>query len=291
MCSSLRRFGRLAIALVAVVVCLGSAAAFAQAPAQDGAPARSRLLPPPAPADVAAIPADAEKSPSGLAWKVLKPGKGDIHPWSTDKVTIEYDGWTAEGRPFVSTTQSGKPGVYTVGTIAAPKGLAEAVQLLTVGERRRFWMPENIAFEGAAGKPKGMCVFEVELTTLQAQVPADVAAPPKEAKKTKSGLAYKVIHNGAGKTNPKRASNVTVHYTGFTTDGQMFDSSRVQDGEAKTFQLDQVIPGWTEGVQLMKEGDIYRFWIPQNLAYGERGGQNGIPAGMLVFDVELLAVK
>jgi len=289
--TSLRRVGRFMLAVVALVALLGSTTAFAQeAPASAAAPARSRLAPPPAPADAKTIPADAQKSPSGLAWKVLKPGKGDIHPWITDKVTIELDGWTSDGRPFASTTQSGKPGVYTVGTIASPKGLLEAIQMLTVGEKRRFWMPESIAFNGAPDKPKGMCVFEIELAGLQQQVPVDVAAAPADAKKTKSGLAYKVLHTGAGKSNPKKTSEVTVHYTGFTTDGQMFDSSRAK-GEAATFPLDKVIPGWTEGVQLMKQGDIYRFWIPQNLAYGDKGGQNGIPAGMLVFDVELMGIK
>jgi peptidylprolyl isomerase len=80
---------------------------------------------------------------------------------------------------------------------------------------------------------------------------------------------------------------VTVHYTGWTTDGQMFDSS-VTRGEPATFQLSQVIAGWTEGVQLMTEGEKARFWIPQELAYK---GQPGAPAGTLVFDVELLKIE
>ena len=80
---------------------------------------------------------------------------------------------------------------------------------------------------------------------------------------------------------------MTVHYTGWTTDGKMFDSS-VTRGKPITFGLDQVIAGWTEGVQLMVEGEKTRFWIPQNLAYK---GQAGAPRGMLVFDVELLKIE
>jgi peptidylprolyl isomerase len=79
---------------------------------------------------------------------------------------------------------------------------------------------------------------------------------------------------------------VTVHYTGWTTDGKMFDSS-VSRGQPATFPLNKVIAGWTEGVQLMVEGEKTRFWIPQNLAYQ---GQAGAPRGMLVFDVELLKI-
>ena len=126
------------------------------------------------------------------------------------------------------------------------------------------------------------------LVTLAQSIPApsDVQAAPKEAKRTPSGLAYKVIKPGTGKEHPTAASAVTVHYTGWTTDGKMFDSS-VTRGQPATFPLNRVIAGWTEGVQLMVEGEKTRFWIPENLAYkGERP-----PLGMLVFDVELLKIQ
>ncbi len=116
--------------------------------------------------------------------------------------------------------------------------------------------------------------------------PADVKAPPKEAKKTSSGLAYKVLQPGKGKAHPGATSEVTVHYTGWTTDGKMFDSS-VARNEPATFPLNGVIAGWTEGVQLMVEGEKTRFWIPENLAYRGRRA----PYGMLVFDIELLKIK
>ena len=117
--------------------------------------------------------------------------------------------------------------------------------------------------------------------------PSDVAAPPKDAEATPSGLATKVLEKGTGTAHPTATSSVTVHYTGWTTDGKMFDSS-VTRGSPITFGLNQVIAGWTEGVQLMVIGEKRRLWIPQNLAYK---GQPGAPAGMLVFDVQLLAIK
>ena len=115
--------------------------------------------------------------------------------------------------------------------------------------------------------------------------PPDVAAPPADAVRTPSGMASKVLTPGSGTRHPRPNSRVTVHYTGWTTDGQMFDSS-VKNGQPATFSLDEVIPGWTEGLQMMVEGEKRRFWIPESLAYKGGGG----PAGMLVFDVELIRI-
>lgn len=117
--------------------------------------------------------------------------------------------------------------------------------------------------------------------------PPDVAAPPADAEKRPSGLASRVLTRGTGTRHPRPNSRVTVHYSGWTTDGKMFDSS-VSRGEPITFGLDEVIPGWTEGVQLMVEGEKRRLWIPEALAYQ---GQPGAPAGMLVFDVELIKIE
>jgi peptidylprolyl isomerase len=117
--------------------------------------------------------------------------------------------------------------------------------------------------------------------------PPDVAAPPPDAIKTPSGLASKVLHIGFSNVRPSAQSKVQVHYTGWTPNGCMFDSS-VARGKPSTFALNGVIPGWTEGVQLMVVGEKRRFWIPGSLAYD---GTPDRPQGMLVFDVELLAVQ
>lgn len=119
--------------------------------------------------------------------------------------------------------------------------------------------------------------------------PDDVKAPPKDAIKSPTGLASKVIQPGTGKEHPKASSTVTVHYTGWTTGGKMFDSSVVR-GQPTSFPLNRVIKGWTEGVQLMVVGEKRRFWIPADLAYGNNPGP-GYPSGMLVFDIELLKIQ
>jgi len=96
--------------------------------------------------------------------------------------------------------------------------------------------------------------------------PADVAAPPADAVKSASGLASKVVTPGTGDETPLPTDVVTVHYTGWTTDGKMFDSSRTR-GTPSMFPLNRVIPGWRECVQLMVTGETRRCWIPQELAY------------------------
>lgn len=127
------------------------------------------------------------------------------------------------------------------------------------------------------------------LATACSSAPPDVAAPPADAQRSSSGLAWKVLQPGTGSRHPRPNSEVTVHYTGWTTDGTMFDSS-VQRGQPATFPLNQVIKGWTEGVVMMVEGEKRRFWIPAELAYGN-SPRGDAPAGMLVFDVELIRIE
>ncbi len=242
----------------------------------------------PAPADVAKPPADAEHTPSGLASKVLAPGTGTDHPGASDVVEVNYTGWTTDGKMFDSSVQRGQPARFPLNRVI--QGWTEGLQLMVPGEKRRLWIPETLAYAGRPGRPQGMLVFDVELLSIVQKAPVapeDVKAPPRDAHKTASGLAYKVLKAGSGLLKPRPDSLVKVHYSGWTTDGTMFDSS-VMRGEPAEFTLDEVIAGWTEGVQLMVVGEKARFWIPESLAYK---GQPGKPAGMLVFDIELLEIK
>ena len=127
-----------------------------------------------------------------------------------------------------------------------------------------------------------------QTTTSMLETPKDVAAAPADAETTASGLASKLLAKGTGETKPKATDLVTVHYSGWTTDGKLFDSS-VKRGEPTSFPLNGVIAGWTEGLQLMVVGEKRRFWIPAKMAYGENP-PSGYPAGTLVFDVELIKI-
>jgi peptidylprolyl isomerase len=238
-----------------------------------------------APPDVKAPPTDAQKTPSGLASKVITPGKGTTHPGAADVVTVHYTGWKTDGTMFDSSVLRGKPASFPLNKVIA--GWTEGVQLMVEGEKRRFWIPESLAYKGVR-EPKGMLVFDVELISItNLSAPPDVAAAPADAKRTASGLAYKVLKPGVGGRHPGSTSTVTVHYTGWSTDGKRFDSS-VERGQPSTFALDEVIKGWTEGLQLMVEGEKARFWIPDTLAYK---GQPQRPQGTLVFDIELISIK
>lgn len=237
----------------------------------------------PAPSDVVAPPADATKTGSGLSTKVLKAGTGKNRPAKDDVVTVDFIGWTADGKMFDSTVARGTPTTLQVKRMLP--GLSEGVQLMVLGETRRLWIPESLTYKGQQGKPKGTLVFDVTLLDMPTRAPADVKAPPADAKRTASGLAYQVLKPGTGIRHPKKVDEVTVNYTGWTTDGKMFDSSLTR-GQPATFPLDRVVPGWTEGVQLMVEGEKTRFWIPERLAY--QGNQP--PFGVLVFDIELIKI-
>jgi len=363
----------------------------------------------PAPDDVAKAPDDAIVSDTGLASKVLTEGKGEEQPDASATVTVHYTGWkSSDGSMFDSSVSRGEPISFSLQGVIA--GWTEGLQLMKVGEKRRFWIPEDLAYGPevpGSGSPGGQLVFDVELISFEKgpepikvpedavkgeegisyvvteagegsvatkeqlakfhysftdpdgslvqssktrgepvtaplselppfftepfkvlkpggkadvyvpgkvlgapypivklelelldvtdpipapPVPEDVAAVPEGAKKTESGLAYKVLKEGEGGDKPTAESTVTVHYTGWETNGEMFDSSIVR-GETTSFPLGQVISGWTEGLQLMSKGDTYRFWIPEDLAYGPKQEGSGRPGGLLVFDIELVDFK
>ncbi|HLK88278.1 MAG TPA: FKBP-type peptidyl-prolyl cis-trans isomerase [Polyangia bacterium] len=250
---------------------------------------------PPAPPDVAAPPADAKKTASGLASKVLVKGTGTAHPGPHDRVTVEYTGWTPDGKTFDSSLPGGEPARLSLDAVI--KGWTEGLQLMVTGEKRRLWIPAALAYgnkPARSGAPAGPLVFDVALlafvkVTPPPPAPPDVAEVPADAKRTSTGLGYKFLKHGTGKSRPTADDTVVVHYSGWTTEGDLFDSSVVR-GQPATFPLSGVIKGWTEGLQLMVVGDKARFWIPARLAYGDHP-HPGEPAGMLVFDVELLAIK
>jgi FKBP-type peptidyl-prolyl cis-trans isomerase FkpA len=142
----------------------------------------------------------------------------------------------------------------------------------------------------------GITMFSMaKATTPEENKAAGAAFLAENAKKTNivitaSGLQYEILTPGTGTVSPSATDTVTVHYKGTTIDGKEFDSSYSR-GAPISFPLDRVIPGWTEGVQLMTEGAKYRFYIPSELAYGEQGAGPIAPNSTLIFDVELIKIQ
>jgi peptidylprolyl isomerase len=246
------------------------------------------------PADVAKPPDNAETTKGGVKYVVVTPGTGKDKAKSYDNVTFTYTGWEANGRMFDTQEMMNKQPAK-----AAPYRQAEPFQEvltnMTAGERVRFWV-DAAKMQGGKevpGMPTGQLCYEVTVLTIEPgqeppKTPPDVAKPPADAKKTASGVFYKVLKPAAKPgPHPTADDTVRVNYSGWTTDGKMFDSTSTRNQPAE-FGLHSVIAGWTDGIPMMQVGDTFRFWIPESLAYK---GAPGKPQGMLVFDVELLEIK
>lgn len=244
---------------------------------------------PNAPENVGAAPEDASKTDSGIAYTVLKEGSGEASPTENDLLKINFTGWDANGATLGSTKTMDGP--MTVFFEEAPiSGWVDLLKTMKAGETRRAWIPEELT--GPAIEGRGALTFDLELVEFKPkpadpETPENVEAPPAEAQKTPSGLAYTVLQEGTGDRKPTESDRVKVHYSGWTTDGEMFDSSVVRDQPFVFNLAGGVIDGWLEAVKLMVEGEKTRFWIPVDLAYKNLPGR---PAGMLVFDIELLEI-
>ncbi len=256
----------------------------AAAPAKVAAP--KVATPPAAPEDLDKPSTGAESlGIAGFYAKQLTAPAASAAVAEGDSVRIRYTIWASPGGKVIDW-------IAAPGTVVTPlhrmfDGLRMVLQQMQPGERRRVWIPESL---GAAGRVPagGHLVVDIDLVeVLRApSAPHDVSAAPAGATVTKSGLAYVVLRPGTGTKHPKGSSTVRVDYSGWTTDGKLFDSS-VMRGEAAEFSLDNVIAGWREGLALMTEGEKARFWIPGEIAYH---GTPNKPQGMLVFDVELLKI-
>ena len=230
---------------------------------------------------------------SGLKYEILREGTGSS-PTADDSVTVNYEGRLMDGTKFDSSYDRGEPITFPLNRVI--KGWTEGLQLMKEGAKYKFTIPSKLAYGEQGGgpiPPNADLIFTVEL--LKVNVDEGKAFLEKNrtkpgVKTTASGLQYKVLLEGTGKS-PKATDRVTVNYEGTLIDGTKFDSS-YDRGEPIDFGLNQVIRGWTEGLQLMKEGAKYKFFIPSDLAYGPQGSPGAIPPNAtLIFTVELIRVN
>lgn len=258
-------------------------------PTTDEAPARSTEQ---TSNDAAPLPVEppetAKHLSAGVAVHWLRYGNSEERPpHRGDRLEMTFSVWDEDGK-LVGASAPGKTEILEAGWL--PPGWMLAMESMHEGDHAHVWVPAAMAYPKGDG-PRGSLRIDVELVAIhpfkdQVFTAESLLQPPPNALRTASGLAFLVLREGKGTVHPRRNGTVTVHYEGWTTDGNRFDSS-VERGRPATFPLDRVIEGWQEAVPLMVEGEKTRFWIPADLAYGDKPGR---PQGMLVFDIELLSI-
>ena len=229
------------------------------------------------------------KTESGLVYEPLRDGAGP-KPAPDDYVKLAFAIWTPEGRLVQCTEQTDNYWTYKVSEAPLPF-LKEATGLLSPGARYRFEVPADLLKQPGDRSEKQDMVLELELVDSASPLPVPDFALPESPQKTDSGLEYEVIREGTGE-QAAVGKTVAVHYAGWLTDGTLFDSSYPRGFPAEfPLRPGGLIQGWIEGVPLMREGAIYRFKLPPELGYGERGAGEKIgPNATLVFQIELVSV-
>ncbi|MFC2176480.1 FKBP-type peptidyl-prolyl cis-trans isomerase [Bacteroidota bacterium] len=244
---------------------------------------------------VAEATIDTITTSSGLKYIIWKKGEGD-QPEAGDKVSVHYAGRLLSGDAFDSSYERGNPFSFPIGAGRVIRGWDEGIAYLNVGDSATLIIPSELGY-GAVNRPgipaNSTLVFDVQLMDVKKLVkPVPYKVDGLDTITTASGLRYILLNETEGDL-AVAGNNVSVHYTGYLTDGTIFDSS-ISRGEPISFPLGvgRVIKGWDEGISLLKVGEKARLLIPHQLAYGERGAGSMIPPKSdLIFDVELVSVK
>ena len=259
------------------------------------------VLPPPPDVAAPASTSTAGKTTSGAFLKVLAPGNGIEHPAENDCVRVRFTGWKRDGSLFSTSGIHGESRVQCINS--AMPGIVEALETMVTGEKLRVWLPASLTFGKKHHRghsrmdlddeppPNVDLTFDVELVELMKAppVPADLNAPAPNAVKMPSGLAFQVLKSGTGTQHPSMTSQVTLHYSGWTSDGKF--ESTVMGGHPAIFHVGTTLPAWREVLPQMVLGEKLRLWVPAALAYGDRPVSHMDPAGNLVYDIELLALQ
>ncbi len=235
-----------------------------------------------------------KRTESGLVYEEIRKGSGDP-PRKDQGVSLRFAFWSTEGHLVFCSEMAGQHlagacSNVTIGPLPLP-WLREAPQLMAPGAVMRFEVPASLGWGDkqvdASLPPGATTVWELELLKVN-DIPPFAMSDPEKTTTTASGLKIETLKEGAGNA-PRASDTVTVNYTGWLTDGTLFDSGHGR-GEPTTFPLGGVIAGWTEGLQLMKVGGSARLTIPGHLAYGPRGQGEIPPNATLVFVIELLKI-
>jgi FKBP-type peptidyl-prolyl cis-trans isomerase len=222
-----------------------------------------------------------------IATRVLKPGHGSVHPSANSVVTVRFQAAPVDGHE-TTPAAAGAPIVWTLDRVMP--ALSEGVQLMVEGETRRIWIPPALSYPNRADRPSGVLTFDVELLAIGPPVERptkdEFLAAPSDAKRTGSGVAYRTLTAGRGSERPKPLATVTIFYREWLRGGELIDDS-IARGEPASVALDAAMPGLSEALQQMVEGEKRRLWIPPELTHT---GLTSAPV-LLVFDVELVKIQ
>ncbi len=227
---------------------------------------------------------------SGLRYMELKPGTGRPPADERRIVRTLTDAWQADGKQVSNAILDGLETNQVFELRKMLPILAKALESTPLGGKRRWWISKDLIPENPILEPVDHMI-DIEVVDIVDPLPApdDVRAIPEDATRSENGIGYKVLVAGDG-AHPTLDDDIEVHYSGWQTNGHMFDSSRLREHTA-SFPLGKLIQGWQEAIPLMQVGGQARIWIPGALAYDNREDRPFAPKGMLVFDVELVAIK
>ncbi|MCH8861567.1 MAG: FKBP-type peptidyl-prolyl cis-trans isomerase [Proteobacteria bacterium] len=227
---------------------------------------------------------------TGLRYIDLKPGSGRPPADEQRIVRTLTDAWQADGKQVSNAILDGLDTNQVFELRRQLPILAKALESTPVGGKRRWWISKDLIPENPIlGSFDHMIDIEVVDIVDPLPAPADVRAIPSDATVSENGIGYKVLVAGDG-AHPTLSDDIEVHYSGWQTNGHMFDSSRLRM-RTNTFPLGKLIQGWQETIPLMQVGERARIWIPGALAYDNREDRPFAPKGMLVFDVELVSIN
>ena len=238
-------------------------------------------------------PADVQISTSGLASLVLIKGTGAKKPRIDDKVKVHYSGWTADGRLFDSSENSGVAPTFVVNGVIP--GWTEALQDMVEGEKRRIWIPANLAFgkNGKPGRPAGDLIYDLHLLRIEPafqlpKAPDNLTTPPSGAVQETNGIKWLKLEKGRGDRRPADASQIRLHFTIWHDNGEIAATTR-HSSQPQSYKVEEIPPSLREIVKSMHEGESRRLWLPENSAPPDQVRLR-LPKGKAVMDVLLESI-
>lgn len=228
-------------------------------------------------------PKDAKREASGLVTQRLNDGYGDEYPDANDFVAVHFELWSSSGQKLQSSYDQGKPGEFPLAQVFP--AWREGIQMMVKGEKRRMWIPANLAPPDPKGGPKSAVVCDMELMYIRRipNLPKGGTTPPPEATKTSFGVYSLILEKGEAE-EVDTGVGALAHFTLWTEDGKLNDSTATRN-RATFFIYDRVMAPFGDVLKKMAVGEKRRIWIPGNIANGNWVGN---PKGMLIFELELV---